>query len=173
MLAQEMTAEVVASSGWFLDHAWLIPIIPAVAFVLIIFFGKKLPMKGSELGVLSMLVSLAFAGGAAWQWIQRVNSVVDVAHEAVKEGAHHVAPLTAYFVFLARAGARLGLSVASHARTGTGGRLSHPGALRSRRHAVPPGAPYGASVRAGASACGADAALPAVTGHAQAALLGE
>ena len=38
MLAQEMTAEVVASSGWFLDHAWLIPIIPAVAFVLIIFF---------------------------------------------------------------------------------------------------------------------------------------
>ena len=92
MLAQEMTAEVVASSGWFLDHAWLIPIIPAVAFVLIIFFGKKLPMKGSELGVLSMLVSLAFAGGAAWQWIQRVNSVVDGAHEAVKEGAHHVAP---------------------------------------------------------------------------------
>ena len=92
MLAQEMTAEVVASSGWFLDHAWLIPIIPAVAFVLIIFFGKKLPMKGSELGVLSMLASLAFAGGAAWQWIQRVNSVVDVAHEAVKEGAHHVAP---------------------------------------------------------------------------------
>ena len=92
MLAQEMTAEVVASSGWFLDHAWLIPIIPAVAFVLIIFFGKKLPMKGSELGVLSMLASLVFAGGAAWQWIQRVNSVVDVAHEAVKEGAHHVAP---------------------------------------------------------------------------------
>jgi NADH-quinone oxidoreductase subunit L len=70
----------------------LIPIIPAVAFVLIIFFGKKLPMKGSELGVLSMLTSLAFAGGAAWQWIQRVNSVVDGAHEAVAEGAHHVAP---------------------------------------------------------------------------------
>ena len=45
MLAQEMTAEVVASSGWFLDHAWLIPIIPAVAFVLIIFFGKKFFMR--------------------------------------------------------------------------------------------------------------------------------
>ena len=44
MLAQEMTSEVVASSGWFLDHAWLIPVIPAIAFVLIIFFGKKLPM---------------------------------------------------------------------------------------------------------------------------------
>ena len=92
MLAQEMTSEIVASSGWFLDHAWVIPIIPAVAFVLIIFFGKKMPMKGSELGVFSMLASLVFAGGAAWQWIQRVNSVVDVAHDAVKEGAHHAAP---------------------------------------------------------------------------------
>ena len=92
MLAQEMNSEIVASSGWFLDHAWVIPIIPAVAFVLIIFFGKKLPMKGSELGVFSMLASLVFAGGAAWQWIQRVNSVVDVAHDAVKEGAYHAAP---------------------------------------------------------------------------------
>ena len=92
MLAQEMTSEVVASTGWFLEHAWLIPVIPAIAFVLIIFFGKKMPMKGSELGVLSMLSSLVFSGGAAWQWIQRVNSVVDGAHEAVVEGAHHAAP---------------------------------------------------------------------------------
>ena len=44
-------------TGWFLDHAWLIPIIPAVAFVLIILFGKKLPMKGSEIGIASMAAS--------------------------------------------------------------------------------------------------------------------
>lgn len=92
MLAQEMSSEVVASTGWFLEHAWLIPVIPAIAFVLIIFFGKKMPMKGSELGVLSMLSSLVFSGGAAWQWIQRVNSVVDGAEEAVVEGAYHAAP---------------------------------------------------------------------------------
>jgi NADH-quinone oxidoreductase subunit L len=85
MLAAEATAEVHASSGWFLEHAWVIPIIPAVAFALIIFFGKKMPMKGSEFGVASMLASLVLAVGAAWQWIQRVDS-------AAEEGAHHAAP---------------------------------------------------------------------------------
>ncbi|MEI8321700.1 MAG: NADH-quinone oxidoreductase subunit L [Actinomycetes bacterium] len=74
MFAEASTvAHEALSSGWFLEHAFLIPIIPAVAFALIIFFGKKLPMKGSELGVLSMIGSLVFAVGAALQWIHRVN----------------------------------------------------------------------------------------------------
>ena len=49
-------AEVLAplASGWFLENAWLIPVVPAIAFALIILIGKRLPMKGSELGVLSM-----------------------------------------------------------------------------------------------------------------------
>jgi NADH-quinone oxidoreductase subunit L len=62
------------SGGWFLDNAWLAPVVPTVGFLLIILFGKKLPKKGSEIGVLSLLGSLVLAGGAAWQWIQRVNS---------------------------------------------------------------------------------------------------
>ena len=67
-------AEVVQASGWFLENAWIVPIIPAVAFFLIIFFGKKLPMKGSELGILSMLATLFFSAMAVWQWIDAVNS---------------------------------------------------------------------------------------------------
>jgi NADH-quinone oxidoreductase subunit L len=62
-------------SGWFLENAFIIPIIPAVAFFLIIFFGKKMPMKGSEFGILSMFAALAMSLGAAYQWIQRVNGV--------------------------------------------------------------------------------------------------
>jgi len=62
------------SSGWFLEHAWLIPIVPAIGFALIILFGKRLPMKGSEVGILSMLASFVLSGGAAYQWIARVNS---------------------------------------------------------------------------------------------------
>ena len=61
------------TSGFFLENAWIIPIIPAVAFALIIFFGKKMPMKGSEFGIASMLGALVFAGGAGYQWIERVN----------------------------------------------------------------------------------------------------
>ena len=71
--ATEAATEVVLSSGWFLEHAWVIPIIPALSFFLIIFFGKRMPKKGSEFGVASMLGALVFAGGAAYQWIQRVN----------------------------------------------------------------------------------------------------
>jgi NADH-quinone oxidoreductase subunit L len=76
------TAEAM-TSGWFLEHAYLIPIIPAVAFALIILFGKRLPMKGSELGLLSMASSLVLAIGTTYQWIQRVNSV----HGGEGEGA--------------------------------------------------------------------------------------
>jgi NADH-quinone oxidoreductase subunit L len=67
-------AELVQASGWFLENAWIIPIIPAVAFFLIIFFGKKMPMKGAELGILSMLATLFFSAMAGWQWIDAVNS---------------------------------------------------------------------------------------------------
>ena len=71
--ATETATEVVLSSGWFLEHAWVIPVIPALSFFLIIFFGKRMPKKGSEFGVASMFGALVFAGGAAYQWIQRVN----------------------------------------------------------------------------------------------------
>ena len=71
MFAASEVTEVVSalSSGWFLEHAWLIPVIPVIGFVLIILFGKRLPMKGSEIGVLSMLGSLVLSAGAASQWI--------------------------------------------------------------------------------------------------------
>jgi NADH-quinone oxidoreductase subunit L len=71
---------------WFLEHAYYIPLIPAVAFFIIILFGKRLPMKGSEIGILSMLGSLTFAVGMTYQWIQRV----DGSHEVGAEGAHRL-----------------------------------------------------------------------------------
>ena len=62
------------SAGWFLDHAWLVPLIPAIAFAVILLVGKRLPMKGSEVGIISMVASLVISVGAAYQWIQRVHS---------------------------------------------------------------------------------------------------
>ena len=72
-------SEVIAplASGWFLEHAWLVPVVPAIAFALIILIGKRLPMKGSELGVLSMFSSLVLSVGAGYQWIQRTNSAAE------------------------------------------------------------------------------------------------
>jgi NADH-quinone oxidoreductase subunit L len=77
LLAAETEILSPLASGWFLENAWLIPVIPAIAFALIILIGKRLPMKGSELGVASMLASLVLSAGAAYQWIQRVNSATE------------------------------------------------------------------------------------------------
>ena len=60
--------------GWFLENAWLIPVIPAVSFAVIILFGKRMPRGGSEVGIASMLAALVLAAGAAYQWVERVNS---------------------------------------------------------------------------------------------------
>ncbi len=88
-----LASESALSVGWFLDHAWVIPIIPAVGFALIILFGRRLPMKGSEIGVLSMVSSLVLALGAAYQWIQRVDGASgEVAHGLVKSAEGHSAP---------------------------------------------------------------------------------
>ena len=73
MLAQE-TAHAAESAGWFLEHAWLIPVIPAIAFFAILFVGKRLPKGGSELGILSMVAAFVIAAGASLQWIDRVDS---------------------------------------------------------------------------------------------------
>ena len=70
MLAEEATTETI---GWFLEHAYLIPVIPCVAFAVIILFGKRLPMKGSEIGVLSMVASLVLSIGMTKQWIDHLH----------------------------------------------------------------------------------------------------
>src|SRR5829696_6740541 len=58
---------------WFVENAWLVPVIPAVGFAVILLFGKRFPMRGAEVGIVSMGASLVFALGTAYQWIQRVG----------------------------------------------------------------------------------------------------
>ena len=35
---------------WFFTHVWIIPALMALSFVLILFFGKRMPKKGAEIG---------------------------------------------------------------------------------------------------------------------------
>src|SRR5437867_569168 len=55
---------------WFLRNAWLIPLIPAVSFFVILLFGKRLPMKGSDVGVVAVGASLLLSLGCVVQWIR-------------------------------------------------------------------------------------------------------
>jgi NADH-quinone oxidoreductase subunit L len=58
---------------FFLDKAWLIPLIPALSFVVILLFGKKMPRQGSEVGVVAVGASFVLACGAIVRWIMRVQ----------------------------------------------------------------------------------------------------
>jgi len=66
---------------WFLDHLWLLPAIPFASWWLILFFGKRLPGRGAELGVTALVATwvLALADCAAW-----------IARPTVGEGDHAV-----------------------------------------------------------------------------------
>ncbi len=44
-----------------LRNAWVIPAIPTLSFVLILFFGKRLPRKGHEVGVTALGVAFVLA----------------------------------------------------------------------------------------------------------------
>ncbi len=71
--AEAVVGEPFRATGWFLENAWIIPIIPAVGFFVILLLGKRLPGKGAEVGIASMAASLVLSLGAAYQWIQAVR----------------------------------------------------------------------------------------------------
>ena len=120
------SAEVAHSAGWFLEHAWLIALIPAVAFALIIGFGKKLPLHGAEIGIASMVTSLVLAVGATYQWIQQFSGheggseeaagvskalfgFIRTAAEEGGEGHAYVAPIVKQWVWWQSGGVEFGL----------------------------------------------------------------
>ncbi|MGH2656140.1 MAG: NADH-quinone oxidoreductase subunit L [Actinomycetota bacterium] len=55
-----------------IEQAWLIPVVPLVSFLLIVFLGKRVPLRGASIGILavgasflmSLIVFLDFLGGA-------------------------------------------------------------------------------------------------------------
>src|SRR5881628_574874 len=79
-----------------LKNAWLYPAIPAVSFFLILFFGKRMPKKGAEIGIAAVGASFVLACIAAVEWIDRVESATGK-HEGLAafgkgmlaSGAHH------------------------------------------------------------------------------------
>jgi len=56
-----------------LEYAWIIPVIPTVSFVLILFFGKRMPRQGSEIGIAALGASFVLSCVAVVQWIQHVD----------------------------------------------------------------------------------------------------
>jgi NADH-quinone oxidoreductase subunit L len=51
-----------------IECAWLIPVLPAAAFLLIIAFGRKLPGEGAYVAIAAIIASLGMSIGLAFQW---------------------------------------------------------------------------------------------------------
>ena len=64
-----------------LSHAWIIPALPALWFLLIRAFGKRLPRGGSEIGIAAVAIAFVLSCGVGVGWIQRVNHP-PAAHES-------------------------------------------------------------------------------------------
>ena len=63
------------------DFAWLIPLIPVLAFALIIAFGRRLPGEGAYVAIGAMLASLVMSVVLAAQWFARVAGMERAGHE--------------------------------------------------------------------------------------------
>jgi NADH-quinone oxidoreductase subunit L len=70
-----------------LEHAWIIPLVPAVAFVAILAVGKKLPRGGSEIGIASVAFCFVLALAVGAGWIDRVENPPEAAHQATEQVA--------------------------------------------------------------------------------------
>ena len=58
-----------------LGAAWVIPALPAAAFVVIVAMGRRLPEKGAEVGMAAMAVALAMTAALVSAWITHPEAV--------------------------------------------------------------------------------------------------
>ena len=62
-----------------LSLVWLLPALMAGAFVVTLFFGKRLPYKGAEVGTAAIVISFVLSIIAVVQWVNRPQ------HEELRE----------------------------------------------------------------------------------------
>jgi NADH-quinone oxidoreductase subunit L len=82
-------------AGWFLENAWIIPLIMAGSFVVTLTIGKRLSERGTAaIGTAAVAVCLILSLAVAVQWIDRVNHPPEV-HGTEQVDGEHAAPAAA------------------------------------------------------------------------------
>jgi NADH-quinone oxidoreductase subunit L len=70
LLASEVTDQAAPAANWFVQHAWLIPLLPFVSGVLTLFFGKRTPGKGPVYGIAAVFAALVMSLGVLLHFVQ-------------------------------------------------------------------------------------------------------
>jgi NADH-quinone oxidoreductase subunit L len=110
---------------WFFTHVWIVPALMGLSFLLILFFGKRMPKKGAEIGIFFLGIAFIFALLTAGNWFVWSNDSPKVAAEAA-EGKALATEGTALRNVPAKcskvaAKARVGGAVATAEGAGSGG----------------------------------------------------
>ena len=80
---------ITEGGTWLLRNVWLIPLLPALSFVGILFFGKRMPRGGSELGIALVGIAFVLSLLTAAAWIDhRDNFEGEEVHRAVAVAEH-------------------------------------------------------------------------------------
>jgi NADH-quinone oxidoreductase subunit L len=70
LLAQEGAAAATTTANWFVQHAWVIAVLPVVSAALTLFFGKRTPGGGPVYGIAAIGAGLLMAFGVGWHFVQ-------------------------------------------------------------------------------------------------------
>lgn len=73
MFAAETAAHSAVAAPWILENAWLVFVIPAISFVAILLFGKRMGEKCAWIGIAALAVCFALSCWAAFEWAQWVE----------------------------------------------------------------------------------------------------
>jgi NADH-quinone oxidoreductase subunit L len=84
-LLAAVQAQVVAG---VIDNVWLVPLLPAMSFVVILLFGKRLPRQGDLTGILAVGASFVLSVITAAQWVGREEprEAIEHAHTWLQSG---------------------------------------------------------------------------------------
>ena len=76
--------------AWQLRNAWWITLLPALSYLGILFFGKRMPRKGAELGIAAVGLAFVLAVLTGLAWLDhRDNYHGEETHLAVAAVEHH------------------------------------------------------------------------------------
>ena len=71
----ERTAEITGFGKSLLENAWVVPALPVLSFLLILFFGKRMHKNGTEFGIPAVFLSLFYSVLVAAQVIANAPDV--------------------------------------------------------------------------------------------------
>ena len=77
--------------NWFLKNVWIVPALPALSFLLILFFGKRMPKGGAEIGIAAVgaaFLFAVFANVAWWDHRDHFSGTAETRLHGVVEESH-------------------------------------------------------------------------------------